>query len=209
MMSPPSSSSSSSSLSILSVLLLLAWSAGREGSAEAFVVVPPPSASASSLPPPRCSRFFFSSSSRSAALSSSSSSLEDDEEGEGRRTRPDFTFSFEIPKKGIADVGTAEVALAPVLDASEIVIVRYDLPFGLSAEPDESLGQVVVTKDGKEVGGERVGDILRQTTYWRGRQPGLFDVSKNAGNFDLVVQALVTNDLAVADEIVLVFERPL
>ena len=56
--------------------------------------------------------------------------------------------------------------------------------------------------------GEKVGDILRQTTYWRGKEPGLFDVSKNADNFDLVVQALITNDLAVADEIVLVFERP-
>lgn len=119
--------------------------------------------------------------------------------------RPDFEFSFEIPKKGIADIGTAEVKLPPILDSSELVVVRYDLPFGLSAEPQN--GQVVVTKDGKE-GGEKVGDVLRQTTYWRGREPGLFDVSKNADNFDLVVQALVTNDLAVADEIVLVFERP-
>ena len=80
------------------------------------------------------------------------------------------------------------------------------MPFGLSAEPKN--GQVVVTKDGKPNDGEKVGDILRQTTYWRGKEPGLFDVSKNADNFDLVVQALVTNDLAVADEIVLVFERP-
>jgi hypothetical protein len=123
--------------------------------------------------------------------------------------RPEFEFSFEIPKKGISDVGTAEVRLPPVLEKSELVIVRYDLPFGLSAEPDTASGQVVVTKDGKSDGGEKVGDILRQTTYWRGREPGLFDVSKNADNFDLVVQALVTNDLAVADEIVLVFERPL
>jgi hypothetical protein len=122
--------------------------------------------------------------------------------------RPDFEFSFEIPKKGIADVGTAEVKLPPLLENSEIVIVRYDLPFGLNAAPDEASGQVVVQADGK-VDGEKVGDILRQTTYWRGKEPGLFDVSKNANNFDLVVQALVTNDLAVADDIVLVFERPL
>lgn len=123
--------------------------------------------------------------------------------------RPDYEFSFEIPKKGIADIGTAEVRLPPLLEKSELVIVRYDLPFGLSAEPDAASGQVVVTKDGKPNGGEKIGDILRQTTYWRGREPGLFDVSKNADNFDLVVQALVTNDLSVADEIVLVFERPL
>jgi hypothetical protein len=122
--------------------------------------------------------------------------------------RADFEFSFVIPKKGIADVGTAEVKLPPILENSEVVVVRYDLPFGLNAEPDVKSGQVVVTKDGKP-GGEQVGDILRQTTYWRGREPGIFDVSKNADNFDLVIQALVTNDLSVADDIVLVFERPL
>lgn len=121
--------------------------------------------------------------------------------------RPDFEFSFAVPKKGIADVGTAEVKLPPLLEKSEIIIVRYDLPFGLNAAPDDASGQVVVTQDG--TGGEKVGDILRQTTYWRGKEPGIFDVSKNAANFDLVIQALVTNDLGVADDIVLVFERPL
>ena len=105
-----------------------------------------------------------------------------------------------------ADIGTAQVSLPPLLESSELVVVRYALPFGLSAEPKD--GQVIVTKNGKENDGEKVGDILRQTTYWRGKEPGLFDVSKNADNFDLVVQALITNDLAVADEIVLVFERP-
>jgi len=135
-------------------------------------------------------------------------SLSSSPESSSESSRPNFEFSFDIPKKGISDVGTAEVNLPPVLERSEILVVRYDLPFGLSAEPDKELGQVVVTKDGK-AGGEKVGDILRQTTYWRGKNPGLFDVSKNADNFDLVVQALVTNDLSVADEIVLVFERPL
>ena len=74
------------------------------------------------------------------------------------------------------------------------MIVRYDLPFGLNAAAGDGSGptgkvQVVVGADGKE-GGEKVGDILRQTTYWRGKQPGIFDVSKNADNFDLVVQAV-------------------
>ena len=156
---------------------------------------------------------FVTSSSNRPCISSSTSLFQEEEEGsseppqaEKPTSRPDFEFSFEVPKKGIADIGTAEVKLPPLLEKSELVVVRYDLPFGLSAEPTN--GQVVVTKAGKE-GGEMVGDILRQTTYWRGREPGLFDVSKNADNFDLVVQALVTNDLAVADEIVLVFERPL
>ena len=96
---------------------------------------------------------------------------------------------------------------APVLPESEIIVVRYDLPFGLDAAPDVATGQVVVTKDGK--GGEKVGDILRQTTVWSGKTPGLFDVSKNAANFDAVIKALVSNDLSVTDEIVLVFERAL
>lgn len=131
----------------------------------------------------------------------------------GETARDDFEFSFEVPKKGIADIGEAQVKLPPLLDNSELVVVRYDLPFGLTAAPEENSvaggsTQVVVTKDGKE-GGEKVGDILRQTTYWRGNTPGIFDVSKNADNFDLVVQALVTNDLSVAEEIVLIFERPL
>jgi len=127
-------------------------------------------------------------------------------------SRADFEFSFEVPKKGIADIGTAEVKLHPLLEESEILVVRYDLPFGLSAEPSPSQnGEVVVTKDGAP-GKEKVGDILRQTTYWGGiggKEVGIFDVSKNKDNFETVVGALVTNDLAVSDEIVLVFERPL
>ena len=126
--------------------------------------------------------------------------------------RGDFEYSFELPKKGIADIGSAEVKLPPLLEASEIIVVRYDLPFGLSAEPSPAQnGEVVVTKDGAP-GKEKVGDILRQTTYWGGmggKEIALFDVSRNKGDFDKVVQALVTNDLAVSDEIVLVFERPL
>ena len=49
-----------------------------------------------------------------------------------------------------------------VLEKSEIVVVRYSLPFGLDAAPDAESGQVVVTKDGK--GGEKIGDILRKVT---------------------------------------------
>ena len=57
---------------------------------------------------------------------------------------------------------------------SELVVVRYDLPFGLAAEPKGRV--VVVTKDGP--GGEKVGDILRFTTKWNDREPGMFDVCK-------------------------------
>ena len=119
--------------------------------------------------------------------------------------RADFEFEFEMPMKGITEYGTAQVKIPPTLESSRIVVVRYSLPFGLDAAP--SNGKVVVTKDGKN--GELVGDILRQTTCWRGKNPGLFDVSKNADNFNAVVGALTSNDLSVTDEIVLVFERPL
>ena len=90
-------------------------------------------------------------------------------------------------------------------------MVRYELPFGLSAEPKGRV--VVVTKDGKE-GGEKIGDILRFSLEWKGASPGMFDVCKCmerqlVNSFDQVVEALVSNDGTYADEIVLIFERPL
>lgn len=93
---------------------------------------------------------------------------------------------------------------------SELVMVTYKLPFGLSAEPRGRV--VVVTKDGE--GGEKVGDILRFTLEWQGAQPAMFDVSKCMerqlqNSFDQVVTALTSNDGTYAEEIVLIFERPL
>ena len=67
--------------------------------------------------------------------------------------REDFTCEFEIPKKGIAEYGVAQMKFKPLLATpSELVVVRYDLPFGLSAEPRGRV--VVVTKDGAN--GEKV-----------------------------------------------------
>lgn len=123
--------------------------------------------------------------------------------------RPDFTCSFEIPKKGIAEYGTCNMKFKPLLVESELVVVRYNLPFGLNAEPR---GRVVaVTKAGE--GGEQEGDILRFTLKWNGSQPSMFDVCKCMerqlqNSFDQVVGALVTNDGTYAEEIVLIFERP-
>ena len=125
-------------------------------------------------------------------------------------TRENFECSFEIPKKGIAEYGTVNMNFAPLLATnSELVVVRYELPFGLSAEPR---GRVVaVTADGAQ---ERVGDILRFTLKWNGQEPGMFDVCKCmerqlANSFDQVVAALTSNDGTFADEIVMIFERPL
>lgn len=126
--------------------------------------------------------------------------------------RQPFTCSFEIPKKGISEYGTCNMNFKPLLVESEMVFVKYELPFGLNAEPR---GRVVaVTKDGE--GGEKVGDILRFTLWWQGgeAQPAMFDVCscmerRLDNSFDEVVRALTSNDGRYADEIVLIFERPL
>ena len=70
---------------------------------------------------------------------------------------------------------------------------------------------MVVTKDGEK---ERTGDILRFTLKWNGQEPGMFDVCKCMerqlqNSFDQVVGALTSNDGTYADEIVMIFERPL
>ena len=129
--------------------------------------------------------------------------------------RADFTCSFEIPKKGIAEYGTCNMNFKPLLaTASECVVVRIDLPFGLKAEPRGRV--VVITEDGP--GGEKKGDILRFTTQWKeagpASKPGMFDVCKCmerqlSRRFDTVVEALVSNDGTYGEDIVLVFERPL
>lgn len=126
--------------------------------------------------------------------------------------RANFACEFEIPKKGISEYGVCQMNFKPLLATnSELVLVRYDLPFGLNAEP---AGRVVrVTEDGKE-GGEKVGDILRFTLKWNENEPGMFDVCKCMerqlqNSFDQVVAALVSNDGSFADEIVMIFERPL
>lgn len=118
--------------------------------------------------------------------------------------RPEFTCSFEMPKKSIAEYGTANMKFKPLLVESEVVVVRYQLPFGLNAEPRGRVA--VITKDGP--GGERVGDILRFTTQWKQGQPSIFDVSKCLErrldeSWGQVVSALVSNDGTYADSIVL------
>ena len=159
--------------------------------------------------------------------------------------REPFSCSFEIPKKGISEYGTVNMNFKPILTESELVMVTYELPFGLAAEPR---GRVVaVTKDGP--GGEKEGDILRFTLEWQGgeAQPAMFDVCscmerRLETSFDEVVRALTSNDgmctllpspppaqlratlpchqhashttvirapCADANEIVMIFERPL
>lgn len=115
--------------------------------------------------------------------------------------------------------------IKPALDVpSELIEVRYGLPFGLDVAPKE--GFAVCSKDG--AGGEKVGDILRYTSQWtlglpRGDgvittamsfsggiswQVSMFDVMR-AKRWEDVVEALVSNEDNRTNEVVLLFERPL
>ncbi len=93
-------------------------------------------------------------------------------------------------------------------EPSEIIEVRYSLPFGLNVEPQNNLA--VCTKDGP--GGEKVGDVLRYTSQWTMGLPqgdgllstaasfsggiswqcSMFDVLK-AKDWPRVVEALTSN----------------
>jgi len=93
-------------------------------------------------------------------------------------------------------------------DPSEIIEVRYGLPFGLNVEPLNNLA--TCTKDG--TGGEKVGDVLRYCSQWTMGLPqgdgvvstvasfsggiswqcSMFDVMK-ANDWPRVVEALTSN----------------
>mmetsp|Transcript_6660 Transcript_6660/g.8424 ORF Transcript_6660/g.8424 Transcript_6660/m.8424 type:complete len:186 (-) Transcript_6660:185-742(-) len=121
----------------------------------------------------------------------------------------------------------AQMKIQSVLDKpSEIVEVRYKLPFGLDVQPKDGLA--VCTKDSSQAGGEKVGDVLRFTSQWTlglprgnglvstaasfsgaiGWQCSLFDVMK-AGSWEEVVESLTSNTPERTDEVMLLFERPL
>ena len=134
---------------------------------------------------------------RSSEESGSAAAVEDDK----------FELKIDMPPTGSGL--QAELKLKPILSVpSEIVEVRYKLPFGLDVAPKNNLA--VCTKDGS--GGEKVGDVLRFTTQWKlglpspdsvmasfssisggvSWQVSLFNVVE-ADNWDDVVEALVSN----------------
>jgi len=132
-----------------------------------------------------------------------------------------FEVMLELPGEGLS----AQMKFPRVLNVpSEIVQVRYKLPFGLDVAPKDQL--CVCNKAGE--GGERVGDILRYTSQWtfglpRGDgvittamsfsggiswQVSMFDVMR-ASKWEDVVDALTSNAPDRCDEVVLLFERAL
>jgi hypothetical protein len=85
------------------------------------------------------------------------------------RNWPQFQITVDLPPR---DSGyTANLAVNSVLSdvPTELVVVRYRLPFGLSVEP--SSGLAVVTQAGPN--GERVGDVLRYCSQWTPPPPPL------------------------------------
>ncbi|KAL3808088.1 hypothetical protein ACHAXA_006850 [Cyclostephanos tholiformis] len=134
------------------------------------------------------------------------------------------TFETSVKLPGREEL-IARMKFKSILDVpSELVEVRYSVPFGLNVEPRDNLA--ICTKDGP--GGEKVGDVLRYTSRWtlglpRGDgvittamsfsggiswQCSMFDVMK-AGRWDAVVEALVSNESSRTNEVVLLFERPM
>jgi len=128
----------------------------------------------------------------------------------------------------LGDKGKGQLKFKPLEPSSEAVEVRYKVPFGLNVENQG--GRAICTKDGE--GGEKVGDILRYTTFFSMQLPGggggggggvadtlgsfggllswqigLFDVAR-AKSWDELVEKLVSNTPERTDEVVLVFERP-
>lgn len=136
----------------------------------------------------------------------------------------DQTFDLMVTLPGRGEL-SAQMRVKSVLDVpSELVEVRYKVPFGLNVEPKNNYA--MCTKDGP--GGEREGDVLRFTSQWtlglpRGDgvittamsfsggiswQCSMFDVMR-AGRWEEVVAALTSNVEQRTDEVVLLFERPL
>ena len=117
------------------------------------------------------------------------------------------------------------MGIDPILSVpSELVVVRYQVPFELSVEPCNSLA--VVTQGGP--GGEQPGDVLRFCSQWTLGLPAgeglgttaaafagglkwqcsMFNVLK-AKAWEQVVEALTSNTAERTDDVVLIFERAL
>ena len=121
----------------------------------------------------------------------------------------DKVFELELDMPPTKSGNQARLKFPSILSVpSEIVPVRYKLPFGLDVAPLKNLA--VCTKDGS--GGEKSGDVLRYTSQWIMGLPSgeglaataaftgvgptwqcnMFDVMK-AKNWEQVVEALTSN----------------
>ena len=129
--------------------------------------------------------------------------------GNTRLYDTDKVFELEIDMPPTNSGNRARLKFPSILSVpSEIIQVRYKLPFGLDVAPLKNLA--VCTKDGN--GGEKAGDVLRYTSQWIMGLPSgeglaataaftgvgptwqcnMFDVMK-AKNWEKVVEALTSN----------------
>jgi hypothetical protein len=139
-------------------------------------------------------------------------------------SRSSSTFEVTIDLPPTTSAMKARLNIDSILSIpTELIVVRYRLPFGLNVEPVRGLA--VVTQAG--TGGERPGDVLRYCTQWTLGMPTgeslsntfasfagelkwqctIFDVIK-AKAWEQVVTALTSNIMERTDEVVLIFERP-
>jgi hypothetical protein len=162
--------------------------------------------------------------STTAICSSSANSEQVDPSLKGK-----FSVDIGLPPKNSGLV--ARIICEPVMNVpSELVEVRYDLPFGLDVEPQGGLAVCTKPNSGKSTNGnaEKPGDVLRYASAWsmglpRGDglltqggafagalswQCNLFDVVK-AKAWQQVIESLTSNNKDRTDEVVLIFERAL
>ena len=128
-------------------------------------------------------------------------------------TEPFELMTIDMPPSG--SMLQANLKIKPILSVpSEMIEVRYKLPFGLDVAPKKGLA--VCTKSG--AGGEQEGDVLRYTSRWSMGLPSgdglvssaaafsggiswqctMFNVM-NAESWEEVVEALVSNDQVIFD----------
>ena len=89
--------------------------------------------------------------------------------------RDPFNLQIDLPPRG-----KCNLKFKPTFEASEVVVVRYGMPFGLNVE--NKGGRAVCTKDGS--GGEKVGDVLRYCTeFTMALSGGEASVSATVGMF--------------------------
>lgn len=123
-------------------------------------------------------------------------------------------FSFEVSLG--EGIGAMQHELQPLFTSSELVTVRYPLPLELAAEPAQ--GVMRVYEDGN---GLLVGDVLRACSTFKVQMDssfGLFPMGTKPTKClyiadgqppEKVIDALTANTEDKADEILMIFERPL
>lgn len=129
--------------------------------------------------------------------------------------RDDLRRAFNLEVNLGKGVGVMRQQLEPLFSASDLVTVRYPVPFELDLEPSQGVMQI--TKSGS---GVLVGDVLRACSSFQMQMDntfGLFPLGTKPTQClfladgqpaQKVIEALVANTDDKASDVILVFERP-